>query len=51
VQLESLFATDKLRGIGILEIDENQDELDLDLLLRRLLIASEMSINISERGF
>jgi len=50
--LESLFATDKIGGgIGILEIEENQDELDLDLLLRRLLIASEMSINISERGF
>jgi EAL domain-containing protein (putative c-di-GMP-specific phosphodiesterase class I)/GGDEF domain-containing protein len=50
--LESMFITDRIGGgIGILEIKENQDELDLDFLLRRLLIAAERSINISERGF
>lgn len=50
--LESLFVTDRISGgIGILEIEENQDDLDLDLLLRKLLIASERSISNTERGF
>ncbi|KAF1084012.1 Phytochrome-like protein cph2 [Sporotomaculum syntrophicum] len=49
--LESLFAAERMGGgIGILEIDENQDKFDLDLLMRRLLIASEKSINMSEGG-
>jgi PAS domain S-box-containing protein len=50
--LESLFVTDRIGGgIGILEIEENQEEIDIELLLRRLLIASERSINILERDF
>jgi PAS domain S-box-containing protein len=50
--LESIFVTNRIGGgIGILEIEENQDELDIELLLRRLLIASERSINIFDREF
>ncbi len=49
--LESLFVTDRVDGgIGILDIGSNT-EFDADLLLRRLLIASERSINISDRNF
>ena len=45
--LESLFAIDRIGGgIGILEIDQDQKEVEIDLLLRRLLIASEMSNNM-----
>lgn len=50
--MESLFLTDRIGGgIGILEIKQNQDEVDMDSLLRRLLIASERSINIFDRDF
>jgi PAS domain S-box-containing protein len=49
--LESLFVTDRVGGgIGILEI-EKDDELDVDRLLKRLLIASERSINIFDKDF
>lgn len=49
--LESLFVTDRVGGgIGILEIDKG-NELDVDLLLKRLLIASERSINIFDNDF
>ena len=50
--LESLFTTDRVSGgIGILEISPNETDLDIDLILRRLLIASERSIAVSEKDF
>ena len=40
--LGSIFITERIGGgIGILEIEQNQSELNVDLQLRRLLIASE----------
>lgn len=38
-------------GIGILEIGQNQDGADAELLLRRLLIASEMCISLHDNDF
>lgn len=50
--LESLFVTDRISGgIGILEIEQEQNEVDNDLLLRRLLIVSERSISLFEKDF
>ena len=50
--LESLFVTDRIGGgIGILEIEPNQNETDVDLLLRRLLIASERSVSLFGKDF
>ena len=50
--LESLFVTDRISGgIGILEIGQNQDEVDIDLLLRRLLVASERHISLFGKDF
>ena len=50
--LEALFVTDRIDGgIGILEIEQDNDEIDVNLLLRRLLIASERSIAVSEKDF
>jgi PAS domain S-box-containing protein len=50
--LESLFATERIGGgIGILEMGEYQNETDIDLLLRRLLIASERCISLFGRDF
>jgi len=50
--LESLFVTDRTGGgIGVLEIEQNQNEADIDLLLRRLLIASERYVNLFEKDF
>lgn len=50
--LESLLVTDRISGgIGILEIDRNQNEVDVDLILRRLLIASERAVNLFEKDF
>ena len=49
--LEALFVTDRVGGgIGIVEIKQDND-LNVDLLLRRLLIASERSINIFDKDF
>ena len=49
--LESLFRMERIGGgIGILEIDQ-EDNLDVDSLLRRLLIATEKSIRIADREF
>jgi EAL domain-containing protein (putative c-di-GMP-specific phosphodiesterase class I)/GGDEF domain-containing protein len=49
--LEALFVTDRVGGgIGIVEIKQEND-LNVDLLLRRLLIASERSINIFDKDF
>lgn len=48
--LEPLLVEDRIGGgIGVLEIDQNQIETDIDLLLRRLLIASERAINLYEK--
>ncbi|HHU63365.1 MAG TPA: EAL domain-containing protein [Clostridiales bacterium] len=50
--LESLFVTERIGGgIGILEIEQDQDEADIDLLLRRLLIASERSVGLFGKDF
>jgi|LSQX01.2.fsa_nt_gb PAS domain S-box-containing protein len=50
--LESLFATERIGGgLGILEIEQNQNESDIDLLLRKLVIASEKPVSLSGRDF
>jgi len=50
--VEALFVTERISGgIGILEIEQDDDEIDVDLLLRRLLIASERSIAVSRKDF
>ncbi len=50
--VEALFVTERRSGgIGILEIEQDDDEIDVDLLLRRLLIASERSIAVSGKDF
>ncbi len=50
--LEELFISERVGGgIGILEIDISNQSLDVDQLLRKLLIASERSINIYEKDF
>jgi len=48
--LEALFVTDRIGGgIGILEMDP--EETNIELILRRLLIASERSVNVLEKDF
>ncbi len=50
--LESIFVTDRVGGgIGILEINQDDKEIDIDLLLRRLLITSERSITVFDKDF
>ncbi|MGI6491940.1 MAG: EAL domain-containing protein [Pelotomaculum sp.] len=50
--LESLLVTERIEvGIGILEIGQNQNEVEVDLLLRRLLIASERFVNFFGKDF
>lgn len=50
--LESLFVTDRIGGgIGILELEQNSNEIDIDLLLKNLIIASERSINLYGKNF
>lgn len=50
--LGALFVTERISGgIGILEIEENQNDLNIDLLLRRLIIASEKSVGMFGREF
>jgi len=50
--LESLFMTERIGcGIGVLEIEQNQSEVDIDILLRRLLIASERFISLFGKDF
>lgn len=50
--LESVFVTDRIGGgIGVLEIKQSDNETEGDSLLRRLLIASERSVNQFERYF
>lgn len=49
--MERLFIIERIGGgIGVLEIKED-DELDLDLLLRKILVASERAINDIETDF
>ncbi len=50
--LESLFVTDRISGgIGIVEIEPDLNEADIDLLLGKLQIASERSVNLVGRNF
>lgn len=50
--LESVFVTDRISGgIGIVEIRPDEMGVDADVLLRRLLIASERSLSASHRSF
>ncbi len=50
--LESLFVTDRIGGgIGILEIEQDQDEVDIDLLMSKIMIASERSISLFGNNF
>lgn len=49
--LESLFITEKVGGgIGVLEINQD-NELTADLLLRRLLVASERALIVFDKEF
>ncbi|MDD4690055.1 MAG: EAL domain-containing protein [Eubacteriales bacterium] len=49
--LEEVFVTDRIGGgIGILEFDKDK-ELDVDLLLKRLLIASERATKFNNKDF
>lgn len=49
--LEVLFITDRINGgIGILEVDPDIKG-DVELLLRKLLVASERALSISEKEF
>lgn len=50
-ELEALFLMERIGGgIGVLEIDQD-NEFSVDLLLKRLLVASEKSINVFEKDF
>ena len=50
--LKSLFVAERIGGgIGIVEIEPDQDELDIDLLLRKLMIASERYVSMLGRDF
>ena len=50
--LESLFFMERISGgIGILEIGQDQKQADMELLLRRLLIASERSVSLFDKDF
>lgn len=49
--LEEVFVTDRIGvGIGILEIDRESNESNIDLLLRKLLIASERALSGFDKG-
>ncbi len=50
--LETIFVTEKIGGgIGILEIEQSSSIVDVDLLLRRLLIVSERSVSFFGKDF
>lgn len=50
--LRSVFATERTGGgIGILEIGHGEDVTDVELLMRRLLIASERYVGLFENDF
>jgi len=49
--LEEVYVTDRVGvGIGVLEIDRENDETNIDMLLRRLLIASERALSGVDKG-
>jgi PAS domain S-box-containing protein len=50
--LKSLFVMGRTGGsIGVLEIEEDENDLDVDSLLRRLLVATERSISMFGKNF
>ncbi|AGC67901.1 response regulator receiver modulated diguanylate cyclase/phosphodiesterase with PAS/PAC sensor(S) [Thermoclostridium stercorarium subsp. stercorarium DSM 8532] len=50
--LESLFITDRINGgIGIVEIDQHQSEINAELLMRRMLLATDRSINLYDNDY
>ncbi len=50
--LEPLLATERIGGgIGILEIEQDYDETDIEMLLTKLVIASERFVSLYERDF
>jgi PAS domain S-box-containing protein len=50
--LEAVFITGRISGgVGIVEIKVDQDEVDIDLILRKLLIASERVITLFGKNF
>ncbi len=50
--LEPLFVTERIGGgIGIVEIEPNQNEIDVELILRKLLIASERFVSSFGKDF
>lgn len=50
--LESLYVTDRINGgIGIVEIGQDNEETDPELIMRRLLIASEKSVSLYEKDY
>lgn len=50
-KLESLLASERIGGgIGIVEIRQDED-FDADMFLKKLLIASEKAVDISDRAF
>ena len=50
--LESIFFVERISGgIGILEIRQDEGDADADMLLRRLLIASERAVSMFGRVF
>ncbi|HHW07508.1 MAG TPA: EAL domain-containing protein [Clostridia bacterium] len=50
--LEDLFVTERIGGgIGILEVEPDRHEVDIDELFRRLLIASEKDVTLFDKDF
>jgi len=50
--LESLFVTDRIGGgIGILEVEHDPNEINIDYLLRRVMFASERAISSFGKNF
>ena len=50
--MQTLFATDRIGGgIGVLELDHQNQKLSTDTLLRKLLVASERAISLAEKDF
>ena len=50
--LEPLLITERIvGGIGILEIEQNQDVADIEMIMRRLLLAAERSVSLSGKDF
>ena len=50
--LGSLFVTDRISvGIGIVEVDQNQNEEDVESLMTRILIASERYVSLFGKDF